>query len=145
MAPKHVLLAWPLLAFVLLPGCRHVGSSCAQTPVQVQGGRVVARNPIEPETQVGPASLERYADERPYWAMTPHETQCRAAEKSGTADMMAKEYQALDSQNCLTRNSKSTQTKKTMLRHASVEARNVAAGTTLELYYRLAELEAKSD
>ena len=59
--------------------------------------------------------------------------------------MMQKESEALDSKNCLTRNSKSTRTKQTLLRHASVEARNVAAGTALELFYRLAELEAKAD
>jgi outer membrane protein TolC len=76
--------------------------------------------------------------------MTPLATQCRAAAKSGTADMMEKESQTLGN-NCLTRDSKRTRMKQTMLAHSSVEARNVAAGTALELYYRLAELEAKSD
>ena len=140
------MAAWAILPLLLLPGCKHVRSDCAQAPVQaLEAGRVVARTPIEPSTHVGQVSLRGKIDERTYWAMTPQETQCRAAEKSGTADMMQKEYQSLDDQSCLSRNSKSTQTKKTMLRHASVEARNVAAGTALELYYRLAELEAKSD
>ena len=72
--------------------------------------------------QVSPVSLEAKADDRTLWGMTPHDTQCRAAEKSGTADMMQKEYEALESKNCLVRNSKSTRMKQTILRHASVEA-----------------------
>jgi outer membrane protein TolC len=148
MAPKLVLLAWLVVPLLLAPGCKHVDSSSAQPSVQAEAGHVVQRARIEPSVRVAAASVSAKPPERAYWAMTPREAQCRAADKSGTADMMEKEYQALDSQNCLnclTRNSKSTATKKTMLRHASVEARNVAAGTALELYYRLAELEAKTD
>jgi hypothetical protein len=145
MARKAVLLVWPLLALLVLPGCKHPGSPCTPAVDEEEAGHVVARSRINPAAQVLPASLGDKAEERTYWGMTRQETQCRAAEKSGTADMMEKEYKSLESQNCLTRNSKSTQMKKTMLRHSSVEARNVAAGTALELYYRLAELEAKSD
>src|SRR4029077_7773672 len=106
---------------------------------------VVERSLIDPDAQVSRAALTEQAPVGPYWGMAPQQTQCRAADKSGTADMMEKEYQTLENGNCLTRDSKSTRMKQTMLRHASVEARNVAAGTALELYYRLAELEAKSD
>ena len=134
------------LAFLLLAGgCHHPGAACPAAPEELDPGRVVQRAGIDPDARVLPASLESRVDERTYWGMTSGETQCRAAEKSGTADMMEKEHEALASQNCLTRNSKSTRMKKTMLRHSSVEARNIAAGTALELYYRLAELEAKAD
>ncbi len=145
MALKLVLFAWPVLPLLLTLGCKHVVSDSVQVTAPAEAGRVVAHAPIAPGVQVASASVEAHSPERTYWAMTPRETQCRAAEKSGTADMMKKEYEALDSQNCLTRISKATATKKTMLRHASVEARNVAAGTALELFYRLAELEAKTD
>lgn len=145
MARKVALFAYPLIAALLAPGCKHVGSTSNPPAEGSKAGRVVQRARIEPAIQVAAASLGAKPPERTYWELTPREAQCRAADKSGTADMMEKEYESLDSQNCLTRNSKSTATKKTMLRHASVEARNVAAGTALELYYRLAEMEAKTD
>jgi hypothetical protein len=131
--------------FLIACGCRHFDSDCRQGPVEPEAARIVQRVRIDPDSRVAPVSLDGAIDERVYWGMTPQETQCRAAEKSGTADMMEKEHEALESQNCLKRNSKDTRMKKTMLRHSSVEARNVAAGTALELYFRLAELEAKSD
>jgi hypothetical protein len=133
------------VSLVLTAGCRHPGLNSGQTRAHTETGGVVERTYIEPAVQVPPTSLEETGGQRTYWGMTPQSTQCRAAEKSGTAAMMESEYQALATQNCLHRNSKSTQMKKTMLRHASVEARNLASGTALELYYRLAELEAKSD
>ncbi len=120
-------------------------SGCGPETVQDLPERVVQRTLIDPSIIVSPVSLKAQLDQRTYWGMTPQETQCRAAQKSGTADMMEKEYRSLESKNCLERNSKSTATKKTMLRYSAVEARNVAAGTALELYYRLAELEGKSD
>lgn len=134
-----------LVTLLALSGCKHYGSSCAPPVDDNETGNVVQRSRIEPETHLLGLSSNVNPLDRTYWGMTPHETQCRAAEKSGTAEMMEKEYQALDDQGCLKRNSKSTEMKRTILRHSSVEARNIAAGTALELYYRLAEFEAKAD
>jgi hypothetical protein len=134
-----------MAALVFTGGCRHEDLHSEEGYAHVETGRVVERTRIEPEIQVAPTSLEEVGGQRTYWGMTPRNTQCLAAEKSGTAAMMEAEYQALAAQNCLTSNSKNTRMKQTMLQYASVEARNLAAGTALELYYRLAELEAKSD
>ncbi len=133
------------MALFFLQGCVHLRSSSAPEAAEDQPGYMVQRTLIDPSIFVSPVTLKAQLEQRTYWGMTPLDTQCRAAQKSGTADMMEKEYKSLENANCLERNSKSTATKKTMLRYSAVEARNVAAGTALELYYRLAELEGKSD
>jgi hypothetical protein len=130
----------------LLQGCAHFHrSGRPQEAAEDQPGQPVQRVAIDPNAAVSPALLLSRPDNRTYWGMTPPQTQCRAADKSGSADMMEKEYKSLDSQNCLKRNSKETAMKKVMLRYSAVEARNVAAGTALEVLYRLAELEGKAD
>src|SRR5262245_19496590 len=122
---------WLVLALAALPGCKHLRREQEQPPAEVMEGRPVQRTRIDPEAHVLPVPLQTRPDDRLYWGMTPQETQCRAAEKSGTAELMQKEHESLEEQHCLNRNSKNTRMKQTMLRHSSVEARDVAAGTAM--------------
>src|SRR6516225_8108488 len=84
-----------MAALVFTGGCRHEDLHSEEGYAHVETGRVVERTRIEPEIQVAPTSLEEVGGQRTYWGMTPRNTQCLAAEKSGTAAMMEAEYQAL--------------------------------------------------
>ena len=86
-----------------------------------------------------------------YHGLTPEQCQCLAVQNSETANLLESERQGIALQaaqlGCLRSHNQHelTEMKESILFHAAQEIRNRSAGTALELYYHLAEAEAKAD
>lgn len=83
---------------------------------------------------------------KPYRPLTEKECQCRAAAESTLANLFAQELQALGGKHAkLLHGDRLRRLQTTILYHSEAEARNQTAGAALELFYRLAEAEARWD
>lgn len=79
-----------------------------------------------------------------YRGLAPRECQCRASAASSVANLLDQERQAVTEHLAWCPKSKRlADMKDAILLHAALEARNQSAGSALEVYYRLAEAEAR--
>jgi hypothetical protein len=120
------------------------GTPCDTLPA-MERGRLDIQGEARMEAVAAPA--RRFA----YRGVTPEQCQCLAVQNAGTANMLDSERQGVAIQAARLgrlhshQESELAETKATILFHAAREIRNRNAGTALEVYYHLAEAEAKSD
>lgn len=130
--------------FGALGGCDDSSTSFEMTLPAVERRALEADLDKLPEPPPPDDSGE--APKQQYRQLTAREAQCAAAKASSTANMLDQERASLqeraDRKFC--KHSESlTQLQQTILLHTALEARNQAAGTALEAYYRLVEAEAR--
>ena len=80
-----------------------------------------------------------------YRGLTPIEAQCYGVTNSALGNMLAGERRALRDKERLCHPDRAAEVKRQVLAYAEAEARNQSGGAALEMYYRLAEVEAKRD
>lgn len=144
-----------LWLLVSLAGCEHghYGQFCASPTSESLLPRV-ERGSIEAD--LNQARVPVRADEvlnrkpkqfPPYRALSARQGQCLAAAASTQGNLLDEERQsaaARAAQHCFKRKSGSqSSVKELILTYSALEARNQSAGTALEIYYTLAELEGK--
>lgn len=82
---------------------------------------------------------------KPYRPLTDAECQCRAAAEATLANLFANERQSLGGQRGKLFGDRLRRLQSTILCYSEAEARNQTAGAALELFYRLAEAEARAE
>ena len=82
---------------------------------------------------------------KPYRPLTDAECQCRAAAESTLANLFAHELQSLGGRHGKLFGDRLRRLQTTILAFSEAEARNQTAGAALELFYRLAEAEARGE
>jgi len=100
-----------------------------------------ARTGLDFELNRLPTSVQRETFAGTYRSLTEHDCQCLAAQASSMASALEQEQQLVASHGLRRR----ANLQEAILQTAALEARNKDAGTALELFYRLAEAEAKRD
>jgi hypothetical protein len=153
---------WSVTTFVVVgvltaaAGCATLNPqpSCPAQP-SLEALPVVERGRLEPlflDTPVPAATPSSGPADRlpPYRALTPAQCQCLAASASSTANLLDREEEAVARQartGCLAdhRASRQTALKRQVLSYSALELRNQSAAQALDLYFRLAEAEAKHE
>jgi hypothetical protein len=130
-------------------------SACAQTascPACPAERPLMPRGQMEPifdrlAVQVGPLHTLGHGDpSHKYRALTERECQCQAASASTLGNLFAEELHALSRKHGkLLAGDRQNQIQTTILTYSEAEARNMAAGSALDLYYKLAEAEARAE
>jgi hypothetical protein len=80
---------------------------------------------------------------KPYRPLTDRECECRAAAEATLANLFANELQSVGGRHAKLFGDRLRRLQITILTHSEAEARNQSAGAALELFYRLAEAEAR--
>ena len=146
------------LLLVTVVGCVHPSGVCnGAAPGPDSLPPAASRGQREGDFEGGPANLPGHlplAAAGPaaptYQPLPALACQCRAAWTSNAANLLDREGDAVEQENqagCLGPGRKvqeQANLKETILHDSALEVRNDAAGAALELYYRLAEAEAKS-
>ncbi|MBX9791063.1 MAG: TolC family protein [Pirellulales bacterium] len=121
-----------------------IGSGCpdAEMLPLVERGRLIPL--VEDLPPLNPMATG--AEELPeYRGLTPLEAQCLAVMHSALGNLLSNERRAMREKPGLCHPDRVAEIKRRVLAYASAEARNHSGGVGLELYFRLAEAEAKRD
>jgi hypothetical protein len=132
-----------LILFLVPAGCSILAGRPKGLKEPSSNLPLVERKSLQPDPKQLPGleALRPVIFEGRYRAIDETECACRAAQASGTANLLDKEAHMLSP--ILAHGPERLWP--ATLRYTALEARNKDAGTAMELYYRLAELEAKHD
>ena len=143
-----------LCGWVSLAGCAHVAPDAGTTavPKPVPALPLVARTNIDIEEHTPAPAAEPTEEARTafrYRGLTELACQCLAAANSPIGNMLDQENLADQPASHRVRHVRGEDQAGPLLRklrhYAALEARNQSSGAALEMYFRLAEAEAKSD
>jgi hypothetical protein len=108
---------------------------------------ITQRTRIEPEAKSLPVTAPACPTSNPaqYRALTAQRCQCLAVRNAGLANMLDEERQGVAKQTGQHSHNQAAELKQDILLQSAVEVRNRSSAAALELYFHLAEAEAKSD
>jgi hypothetical protein len=123
-----------------------VGRGCPDAemlPLVERGHLVPAVDELPP---MNPLGLDLGIDQLPeYRGLTPLECQCLAVMHSALGNLLSGERRAMREKAEICHPDRVAEIKRRVLAYASAEARNHSGGVGMEMYFHLAEAEAKRD
>ncbi|MGD9646831.1 MAG: TolC family protein [Pirellulales bacterium] len=110
---------------------------------------LVERGQLDPAVDelppLNPLGIDGWEEQPEYRGLTPIECQCLAVMHSALGNMLSGERRAMREKAEICHPDRVAEVKRRVLAYASAEARNQSGGVGMELYFRLAEAEAKRD